>query len=67
VVREEKDDPATEHRIPCPAGALFLVDSERLWHAVWHDRDKYSEPRYAVIASFESGPQLESWVQSQLP
>jgi hypothetical protein len=67
VVREEKDDPSTESRIACPAGAQFLVDSERLWHAVWHDAEKYSEPRYAMIASFESGPELESWVHSQLP
>lgn len=67
VVREEKDDETSESRIPLPRGAQFIVDSERLWHAVWHDSDKYSEPRYALIASFESGPELESWISSQLP
>lgn len=67
IVREEKDDQAGEARIPLPKGAQFIVDSERLWHAVWHDASKYSEPRYAVIASFESGPQLQSWIDSQRP
>jgi hypothetical protein len=67
IVREEKDDVTTEHRIPCAKGAQFIVDSERLWHAVWHDAAKYDTPRYAVIASFESGPELESWIQSQQP
>lgn len=64
VVREEKDDVASEHRIALPRGAQFLVDSERLWHAVWHQGDA---PRYALIVSFESGPELDSWVTSQLP
>jgi hypothetical protein len=65
IVREEKDDETTEHRIPCAKGAQFIVDSERLWHAVWHDAEKYDEPRYALITSFESGPELESWIESQ--
>lgn len=67
VVREEKEDVDSESRIPLPRGAQFIVDSERLWHAVWHNDEHYSEPRYALIASFESGPQLESWIRSQLP
>lgn len=67
ILRDDKDDPSTESRIPLPKGAQFIVDSERLHHVVWHDNSKYSEPRYAVIASFESGPELESWIQSQLP
>lgn len=67
VVREEKEDAGSESRIALPRGAQFIVDSERLWHAVWHKDQHYSEPRYALIASFESGPQLESWIQSQLP
>ena len=67
IVREEKDDPSSEHRIPLPAGAQFVVDSERLWHAVWHNGDSYTEPRYALITSFESGPELRSWIDSQLP
>jgi hypothetical protein len=64
VVREERDDPSTESRIPLPLGAQFVVDTERLWHAVYHPGTK---PRYALITSFESGPQLESWIQSNLP
>jgi len=67
IVREEKDDPSSEHRIPLPAGAQFVVDSERLWHAVWHDDRKYDRPRYALITSLESGPELQSWIDSQLP
>jgi hypothetical protein len=63
IVREDKDDPSTESRIALPAGAQFVVDSQRLWHAVWHPG---SEPRYALIVSFESGPDLERWIDSQL-
>jgi hypothetical protein len=65
ILRDEKDDPSTEHRIPLPRGAQFIVDSERLWHAVWHDAQRYDEPRYALIVSLESGPELESWIESQ--
>ena len=63
IVREDKDDPSTESRIPLPAGAQFVVDSQRLWHAVWHPGPK---PRYALIVSFESGPELGRWIDSQL-
>lgn len=62
VVRDDKDDPTTESRIPLPAGAQFLLDSERLQHAVWHPGDA---PRYALIVSYESGPELQSWIESQ--
>jgi hypothetical protein len=62
IVREEKEEPSTEHRIALPAGAQFVLDSERLHHAVWH---RGTEPRYALIASFESGPELNSWIDSQ--
>jgi hypothetical protein len=62
ILREEKDDATTEHRIALPAGAQFVLDSERLFHAVWHPG---SEPRYALIVSFESGPELQSWIDSQ--
>ncbi len=63
IVREDKDDPTTESRIALPKGAQFVVDSQRLWHAVWHPGP---EPRYALIVSFESGPELERWIDSQL-
>ena len=59
VLREDKDDPATESRIPLPAGAQVIVDTQRLYHAVWHPGD---EPRYCLITSWESGPQLESYI-----
>lgn len=62
ILREDKDDPTTESRIPLPVGTQFVVDSERLQHAVWHPGP---EPRYALIVSFESGPALERWIESQ--
>lgn len=64
VLREDRNDPSTEHRIALPAGAQFVLDSERLYHAVWHQG---TAPRYALIASFESGPELNSWIESQRP
>lgn len=63
IVREDKDDPATENRIALPAGAQLVVDSERLFHAVWHPGPG---PRYALIVSFESGPDLERWIMAQM-
>jgi len=61
VLRTDKDDPATETRIPLPAGAQLIVDTQRLYHAVWH-QDSAGEPRYCLITSWESGPQLESYI-----
>ena len=57
-------DPATEARLPLHRGARFVVDTQRLWHVVVHNG---AAPRYALIASFESGPQLDAWIASQLP
>jgi hypothetical protein len=39
-----------------------VVDSEFLWHGGHHASDHM---RYAVIASVESGPALERWIESQ--
>jgi hypothetical protein len=61
LLREDRDDPATEHHIPLPAGAQFIVDTERLWHAVYHTG---RAPRYALIASFECGPALDAWADA---
>jgi hypothetical protein len=61
IVREDKDDPSTESRIPLPVGAQFVVDTERLWHAVCHPG---TEPRYALIVSFESSDELDAWIQA---
>jgi len=55
-------DPATERRVPLPKGSRFVVDTQRLWHVVVHNHD---HPRYALITSFESGPALEAWIDSQ--
>lgn len=55
-------DPSTERRVPLPKGARFVVDTQRLWHVVVHNSDR---PRYALITSFESGPALERWIDSQ--
>ena len=57
-------DPATEMRVPLHRGARFTVDTQRLWHVVVHNG---TAPRYALITSFESGPTLERWIDSQLP
>ena len=55
-------DPSTERRVPLPKGARFVVDTQRLWHVVVHNADR---PRFALITSFESGPTLERWIDSQ--
>lgn len=64
ILREDIDDPSTETRIALPAGAQLIVDSERMWHSVWHVGD---EPRYCLINSFESGPALEKWIFERNP
>ena len=64
IVRDDRDDPSTESHIPLPKFAQFVVDTERLWHAVYHPG---TEPRYALITSWESGPELETWITSNLP
>jgi hypothetical protein len=55
-------DPATERRVPLTQGARFVVDTQRLWHVVVHNG---TAPRYALITSFESGPALETWIDTQ--
>ncbi len=57
-------DRATERRVTLHKGARFVVDTQRLWHVVVHNG---TAPRYALITSFESGPALEQWTESQLP
>ncbi|MEP6597826.1 MAG: hypothetical protein ABJB98_02200 [Actinomycetota bacterium] len=59
ILREERDDPSTETRIPLPAGAQAIIDTQRLWHAVWHPG---TEPRYCLITSWESGPELDAYI-----
>ena len=62
ILRGDKDDPATETRIPLPAGAQVVIDTQRLWHAVWHPG---SEPRYCLITSYTSGPELDAWIEAK--
>lgn len=64
ILREDKDDPSTETRIALPAGAQVILDTQRLYHAVWHPG---SEPRYCLITSWESGPALDSWIAARNP
>ena len=64
ILREDINDPSTETRISLPAGAQLVVDSERMWHSVWHQGD---EPRYCLITSVESGPELEKWIWENSP
>jgi len=60
ILREDRDDPSTETRIALPAGAQLIVDTQRLWHAVWHQG---TEPRYCLITSWESGPELAAYIE----
>ena len=64
ILREDKDDPSTETRIPLPAGAQVVIDTQRLYHAVWHPGP---EPRYCLITSYESGPELDAWLSAHNP
>lgn len=64
ILRHDVHDPSTEYRISLPAGAQLLVDSERMWHSVWHQG---TQPRYCLITSYESGPELEKWVMENNP
>ncbi len=60
VLREDRADPSTESRIPLPAGTQVIVDTQRLWHAVWHVG---TAPRYCLITSWESGPLLDAYIE----
>ncbi|MBX3091667.1 MAG: hypothetical protein KF801_04065 [Cryobacterium sp.] len=60
VLREERYDPATEIRLPLPAGSQVIVDTQRFWHAVWHAGPA---PRYSLITSWESGPLLDAYIE----
>ena len=62
LLRSDKDDPSTEIRIPLHAGARLIVDTQRLYHAVWHQGDK---PRYCLITSWESGPELDAYIAAK--
>ncbi len=54
----------TERRIPLPQYSRFVVDTQRLWHVVVH---RGNASRYALITCVESTPDLERWIQTQVP
>ena len=60
ILRENRFDPDTEVRIELPAGAQLIVDTQRLWHAIWHQGP---EPRYCLITSYTSGPELDAYIE----
>jgi hypothetical protein len=64
VVRKEQFDRQGEVRIALPRYQQAIVDSELLYHGGYHHGPG---TRYAVIVSLESGPALESWIETQLP
>ncbi|WP_144792833.1 hypothetical protein [Microbacterium paludicola] len=62
ILREDRFDPATEIRFPLAAGTRMIVDTQRFWHAVWHNGDA---PRYSLITSLTSGPELDAYISAQ--
>src|SRR5690606_18591400 len=62
ILREDRFDPATEVRLPLPAGSQIIVDTQRFWHAVWHNGDA---PRYSLITSWTSGPELDAFIAAK--
>jgi hypothetical protein len=49
-------------RLPLHRGARFVLDTQRLWHVVCHPGPG---SRYALISSYESGPALEQWIDTE--
>jgi hypothetical protein len=63
ILREDKEDPSTETRIKLHPGMQLVIDTQRLWHVVWHPGPK---PRYALITSWESDKTIEGWIKREL-
>jgi hypothetical protein len=63
ILREKKDDAATETRIPLHPGMQIVIDTERLSHVVWHPGPR---PRYALITSWETDDVIERWITREL-
>ena len=59
ILRSDRFDPATEIRLPLHAGSRIIVDTQRFWHAVWHQG---TSPRYSLITSWTSGPELDAYL-----
>ena len=62
ILREQKDDPATETRIALHPGMQLIIDTERLHHVVWHPGP---QPRYALITSWESDDVIDKWISNE--
>jgi hypothetical protein len=63
ILREDKEDPATETRVTLHPGLQLVIDTERLWHVVWHPGPR---PRYALITSWESDKVIDSWIKREM-
>jgi hypothetical protein len=61
ILRTEKEDADSEVRLELHKGMRYVVDSERMWHVVMNPTD---QPRYSLITSVESSPQLSEWIQA---
>lgn len=64
LVRQGEFDRHSERKVRLPQGQQVVADSERLWHGGYHSG---ANTRYALIASVESSPAFNDWIQSQLP
>jgi hypothetical protein len=62
ILRDDKDDPSTEARIRLHPGMQLVIDTQRLWHVVWHPGPR---PRYALITSWESDKVIDSWIERE--
>ena len=62
ILREDKADPDSEIRIRLHPGMQLVIDSQRLYHVVWHPGPR---PRYALITSWESDALIDSWIKQQ--
>ena len=60
VLRDNRTDPSVEYRLQLRAGAQLVIDTQRLWHAATHIGN---EPRYCLINSWESGPELDAYLE----
>lgn len=60
ILREDKTDPASETRIRLHPGMQLVIDSQRLWHVVWHPGP---QPRYSLITSWESDAVIDGWIR----
>jgi hypothetical protein len=63
ILREDSGDPSTETLIKLHPGMQLLIDTERLYHVVWHPGPR---PRYSLITSWETSADLERWVDREL-